>query len=52
MERALLVLRDDASEDLMAQVHHSLADLYLTQSNNERAIEHFLKAKVLLSTSS
>ena len=47
-----LVLRDDASDLMKAQVHHSLADLYLTQSNNERAIEHFLKAKVLLSTSS
>ncbi|MFA0552821.1 diguanylate cyclase [Vibrio lentus] len=47
-----LVLRNDASDLMKAQVHHSLADLYLTQSNNERAIEHFLKAKVLLSTSS
>ncbi|PMN55176.1 diguanylate cyclase [Vibrio lentus] len=47
-----LVLRDDASDLMKAQVHHSLADLYLTQANNERAIEHFLKAKVLLSTSS
>ncbi len=47
-----LVLRADASDLMKAQVHHSLADLYLNQGQNDLAITHFKQAKVLLSASS
>ncbi|MCG9561026.1 diguanylate cyclase [Vibrio chagasii] len=46
-----LALRADASDLMKAQVHHSLADLYLNQGENDLAITHFKQAKVLLSTS-
>ncbi|MBY7732327.1 GGDEF domain-containing protein [Vibrio splendidus] len=47
-----LELRADASDLMKAQVHHSLADLYLSQGQSDLAITHFKKSKVLLSTSS
>ncbi|WP_210473982.1 diguanylate cyclase [Vibrio crassostreae] len=47
-----LVLRADASDLMKAQVHHSLADLYLNQGQSDLAITHFKQAKVLLSSSS
>ncbi|NOJ15187.1 diguanylate cyclase [Vibrio splendidus] len=51
LEQAL-ELRADASDLMKAQVHHSLADLYLSQGQSNRAISHFKQAKALLSTSS
>ena len=51
LEQAL-ELRADASDLMKAQVHHSLADLYLSQGQSNLAISHFKQAKVLLSTSS
>ncbi|MEZ8927957.1 MULTISPECIES: diguanylate cyclase [unclassified Vibrio] len=47
-----LALRSDASDLMKAQVHHSLADLYLNQGQSDLAINHFQKAKALLTTSS
>ncbi|MEG3222891.1 diguanylate cyclase [Vibrio gigantis] len=47
-----LTLRADASNLMKAQVHHSLADLYLNQSQSDLAIHHFEKAHRLLSESS
>ncbi|MFA0071126.1 tetratricopeptide repeat protein, partial [Vibrio breoganii] len=47
-----LALRSDASDLMKAQVHHSLADLYLNQGRSDLAISHFQKAKTLLTTSS
>ncbi|WP_146448344.1 tetratricopeptide repeat-containing diguanylate cyclase [Vibrio kanaloae] len=47
-----LTLRANASDLMRAQVHHSLADLYLNQRKNSLAIDHFIKAKTLLVASS
>ncbi|PQJ60357.1 GGDEF domain-containing protein [Vibrio chagasii] len=47
-----LALRADASGLMKAQVHHSLADLYLNQSQSDLAIHHFEKAQKLLRESS
>ncbi|MCY9825342.1 diguanylate cyclase [Vibrio chagasii] len=47
-----LDLRADASGLMKAQVHHSLADLYLTQSQSDLAIYHFEQAHKLLRESS
>lgn len=47
-----LILRSDASDLMKAQVHHSLADLYLNQDRNDLAIDHFGKARELLDESS
>ncbi|MCG9691706.1 diguanylate cyclase [Vibrio sp. Isolate22] len=47
-----LALRADASGIMKAQVHHSLADLYLSQSQSDLAIHHFEKAQKLLRESS
>ncbi|MEC7307070.1 diguanylate cyclase [Vibrio gigantis] len=47
-----LILRADASDLMKAQVHHSLADLYLNQKQSDLAINHFQQAKTLLTTSS
>lgn len=47
-----LALRVDASGLVKAQVHHSLADLYLNQSQSDLAIYHFEKEQNLLRESS
>ncbi|MCF7505478.1 diguanylate cyclase [Vibrio sp. L3-7] len=46
-----LILRADTSDLMKAQVHHSLADLYLSQDQSELAINHFRKAKAMLGES-
>ncbi|NOI91832.1 GGDEF domain-containing protein [Vibrio splendidus] len=47
-----LTLRESASDLMKAQVHHSLADLYLNQEQSDLAINHFQTARTLLSSSS
>ncbi|MFA0404765.1 diguanylate cyclase [Vibrio sp. 10N.222.52.C12] len=47
-----LTLRESASDLMKAQVHHSLADLYLNQEQSELAIHHFQTARTLLSSTS
>ncbi|CDT85341.1 putative GGDEF family protein [Vibrio coralliirubri] len=51
LEQAL-ALRANASDLMKAQVHHSLADLYLNQDQSDLAIHHFKTARTLLSSSS
>ncbi|OEE30312.1 diguanylate cyclase [Vibrio cyclitrophicus ZF170] len=46
-----LILRADTSALMKAQVHHSLAELYLSQSQSNLAIKHFQKARTMLSAS-
>ncbi|CAK1946150.1 Diguanylate cyclase (GGDEF)-like protein [Vibrio crassostreae] len=47
-----LTLRENASDLMKAQVHHSLADLNLNQEQSDLAIHHFQTARTLLSSSS
>ncbi|CAK3004794.1 putative GGDEF family protein [Vibrio crassostreae] len=47
-----LALRENASDLMKAQVHHSLADLNLNQEQSDLAIHHFQTARTLLSSSS
>ncbi|MEZ9407039.1 diguanylate cyclase [Vibrio sp. 10N.286.48.F5] len=51
LEQAL-TLRENASDLMKAQVHHSLADLYLNQERSDLAIHHFQTARTLLSSTS